>query len=419
MSVNRGSPLCLCNVRTIKGTCSKTRHHRLHLPHYHPTFQSSMSATLRERLIRAEQQFLLAAVSNDDESLKVFSQEWSQLAQDVERAGHLDDDTALVLSQVCQALENVENCMLESNAISQEAQTHLISEFIQDIPSDPSSITSPHPQAVAPCRLLFSDLPSSTTPSILGQKKLLDSSAYRWLMQNIDNPYPSPRQMRMISDESGTSIAQVELWFQEIRDSIGWSKLSHDLFAGSVSATVAAARRVYRRDGGISFDIMFAFTAVKAYAETLFSEHPALQGKNTKPASAQAIPAVVMDQYHHMGPFPDEYTIEPEGIIVPPQVDPPAPLDSFSDLSDSDESEEEDTTPPLPIAGCKRPLTEDVLTSQVYDIGKPQKRRRCVLSFPLPFRRTEWGDVIGHLSIGPLILSQNVLSLHLHVPLHL
>ena len=343
-----------------------------------------MNATLRERLIRAEQHFLLAVLSNDEESLKVFSQEWSQLAQDiasVKVAGHLDDDTALLISQVSWALENVTSCMLESGAILQEAQTRSMSEFIQDIPSDLSSITLPDPQAITPYHPSFSNHPSSTTPSILGKQKLLDSSAYRWLMRNIDNPYPSSHQMRIISDESSTSTAQVELWFQEIRDSIGWSKLSHDLFAGSVNATVAAARRVYRRDSGISFDIVFAFTAVKAFAETLFSEHPALQGKNTKTASAQAIPTVVMDQYHHMGPFPDESIIEPEGIIVSPQVDPPAPLDPFSDLSDSDESEEEDTTPPPPIAGCKRPPTEDMLTSQVYDIGKPQKRRRCVFSF--------------------------------------
>jgi hypothetical protein len=345
-----------------------------------------MNATLHERLIRAEQQFLLAVVSNDEESLKIFAQEWTQLAQDiadVEVAGHLDDDTTLLLSQVSRAVENIANCMLESGSILQEIQTRSICELIQDIPSDPSSITLPHPQAIASYHILFPNLPSSTTASILGQQKLLDSFAYRWLMQNIHNPYPTSVQTRIISDVSGTSTAQVKLWFQEIRDSIGWTKLSHDLFAGSVSATVAAARRVFlERDRDISFDIVFAFTVVKASAKTLFLGHPALRGKNAKAASAQAIPTVAMDQYHHMGPSLDESIIEPEGIVVPSQVDPPTPLDSFSDLSDSDESEEEDTTPPPPVAGCKRPLTEDVLASQVYDIGKPQKRRRCVFSFP-------------------------------------
>ena len=351
-----------------------------------PPSQYSMIATLRERLIRAEQQFLLAVVSNDKEASEVFSQEWSQLAQDIttiEVAGYLDDDKALLLSQVSRAVENIANFMLESGAILQETQTLSISDFIRDVPSDPPSITLSHPQDIAPCHLLFSNLRSSTTPSILGQKKLLDSFAYRWLMQNIHNPYPSSVQMRIISDVSGASTAQVELWFQEIRDSIGWSKLSQSLFAGSVNSTVAAARRVYLEcDRDVSFDIVFAFTTVKALAETHFSEQPALRGKNAKTASAQVPPTVVMDQYHHTGLFPDESIIEPEGIIVPPQADPTAPLDPFSDPSDSDDSEEEDTTPPPPISGCKRPLTEDGLTSQVYDVGKLQKRRRCVVSFP-------------------------------------
>ena len=333
-----------------------------------------------------EQQFLLAVASDDEESL-------SRIAQDiasVEVVGHLDDDTALLLTQVSWAVENIANCMLECGSILQESQACSINDIIQNVPFDPPSKTLPRPQAIAPYHPLFSNLPSSTTPSILGQQKLLDSFAYRWLMQNIHNPYPSSVQMQIISDVSGTSTAQVETWFQEIRDSIGWSKLSHDLFAGSVAATVATARRVYlERDKGISFEIAFAFTAVKAFAETHFSEHPTLRGKNAKTTSAQAIPTVAMSQYHHTRPLPDESTIEPEGIIVPPQVDPPAPLDPFSDLSDSDEGEEEDTTPPPPIAGCKRPLTEGALTSQVYDMGKPQKRRRCVASFSSPFGRTE------------------------------
>ena len=332
-----------------------------------------MNATLRDRLIRAEQQFLLAVASNDEGTLKVFSQERSQLAHDiegVEAAGQLDDDTALLLSQVSRAIENIANCMLECGAISQEAQT--CNEFIQDIPSDGlSSTASLHPHAIAPCHLLFSDPSSSMTPSILGQQKFLDSFAYRWLLQNIHNPYPTSVQTRIISDVSSTSTTQVEFWFREVRDAIGWSKLTHDFFAGSVSATVAAARRVYlERDRNISFDIVFAFTAVKAFAETLFSEHPSLEGKDVK---------IAMDQDHHTGPFPDESGIDPEGIPVPPQANLPAPLDPFSDLSDSDDSEEEDTTPPPPIAGYKRSLAEELLTSHECDLERPQKRSRCVI----------------------------------------
>ena len=341
-----------------------------------------MNPTLRDRLIRAEEHFLLAIASNDEESLKDFSQEWSQLARVIENtkvAGRLDDDTGHLLSEVSQAIENVTVCMLESGSILQESVA-LISDFIQDIPSGDPSMASHHSQAIAPCRLLFSDLPSST---ILGQQKLLDSYAYCWLMQNIHDPYPNSVQTQIIGDMSGTSAVQVELWFQEVRDSVGWSKLSHDFFAGSVDATVAAARRVYQeRDKNISFDVVFAFTTVKAFAETLFSEHPPSQGKNVDTGSVGTLQAVAMGQDHHMGSFPGEYIIDPNSILVVPQADCPSPL---SDLSDSDESEEEDTTPPPPVAGCKRVLAEDEFISQAADLGRPQKRPRCVVIFLLGF----------------------------------
>ena len=342
-----------------------------------PPSQSSMNATFRERLIRAEEQFLLAIVSNDEESLNVFFQEWSKLGRDAENtkaAGLLDDDAALLLSKVSRAIESTTLCMLESGAM---LQTHSIHDVIQNIPFDDPSTASLHSQAIAPL-LLFSDVPSSTS-KILGQQKLLDSYAYSWLMQNIHDPYPNPAQTRILSDISDTSAVQVELWFQEVRDSIGWSKLLHDFFAGSVNATVAAARRIFlERDRNISFDIVFAFTTVKAFAETLFLECPALDRKKDDTGSITAIRTMDMGQDRQMGSSLDDYINSSDSILVSPQVNLRA-LDPLSDLSDGDESEEEDTSPPPPIAGCKRLLAEDEPTSQVTGPGSPLKRRRCVV----------------------------------------
>ncbi|KAI0001671.1 hypothetical protein BJV77DRAFT_8086 [Russula vinacea] len=276
-----------------------------------------MNPTLRERLLRAEQHFLLAVVSSDEESLKVFSQEWSQLARDIKiskAAGRLDGTTAHLLSEVSQAIENTTACMLESGSILQESLTCSISDLIQDTTSGDPSPASLHSQAIAPYHLLFPNLSPSINSTILGQQKLLDSNAYCWLMQNIHDPYPNSMQMQIISDASGTSTTQVELWFQEARDSIGWNKLSRDFFAGSVNATVAAARRVYLEcDRNISFDVVFAFTAMKSFAEMLFLENPSLQDKNVDMGSAQVIRTVAAYQDHYMGSFTSEPT---EGILV-------------------------------------------------------------------------------------------------------
>lgn len=312
---------------------------------------------MRERLIRANQQFLLAIVSDDEESHDNFSQEWSQLAHDIENikaTGRLDDYTALLLFKVSRAIESTTLCMLECMAISQESLTRSIGDFIQDIPFDDPSIASLHSQAIPPRHLLFSDPSSSKTPNILGQQTLLDSHAYCWLMRNMHDPYPNSVQTRILSDASGASVAQVEHWFQEVRESIGWSKLSHKFFAGSVTATVAAARRVFLEcDRDVSFEIVFAFKAAKAYAETLFLDPSHVQGKGVDTGHVQTAQTTAAFR---------------------------ALQEPLSDLSDSDESEE-DTSPPPSIAGCKRSLSEDVLISQVADLVRPQKRRRCVFKF--------------------------------------
>ena len=381
--------------------------------------QSSMNPALHERLVRAEQHFLLAVASNDEGSLKVFFQEWSQLARDIRNtkaAGRLDDSTAHLLSKVSQAIEGMTGCMLESG-ILQESLTCSISELILDLPSSDSSSASRHTQNIAPYHLLFSDLSSSISSKILGQKKLLDSYAYSWLMQNIHYPYPNSMQMQIISDVSGASTTQVELWFQEARDSIGWNKLSRDFFAGSVNAMVTAARRVYlERDKNISFDITFAFTAVKAFAEMLFLENPHLQGKTLDIGSARVNQTMDTDQDHHMGSFMGEpileHILDPEGILVRSQVDCSGPTDPLPDLSDSDESEEEDTTPPAPIIGYKRTLVEDVLTSHVAGLGRPQKRPRYVVILLLEIFGLKWAGAVVHVLLTGPLPSQGLLPLY-------
>lgn len=95
-----------------------------------------------------------------------------------------------------------------------------------------------------------------------------------------------------------------------------------------------------------------------------------------------AIRTMATDRNHHMGSFMGEPTLDPEGILVPPEVDCLAFLDPLSDLSDSDGSKEDDTTPS--VFGCKRPLAEDVLTSQAASLGRPQKRHPCVVIFTYP-----------------------------------
>jgi len=71
--------------------------------------------------------------------------------------------------------------------------------------------------------------------------------------------------------------------------------------------------------------------------------------------------------------------MDSEGIFVPFQSSS-IPPDDFPFLSDGDDSEEEDTSPPPAVAGCKRHLTEDISTSEDTNLARPPKRYRYLVS---------------------------------------
>jgi hypothetical protein len=287
-------PLCLCNRESVvdgkvpKPTVPSSS---LHSPHF---TDSPMNATLRDRLIQAEQQFLIAVVANDEAALKDFSQEWSWLARNfkaIEARGELDDSTTLLLSHVSRVIKATANCMLECEAILNEGQICSTNDPALNLLLDNTLSVSTNPSSFPSYRLLFSSASTSGTFGILGQKKLLDAHAYRWLMQNMHNPYPTATQIQTISDESLTSMAQAELWFQEVRDTIGWTRLSNEFYGGSLDATTAAARRVYlENDNTIPFDVAFTFAAVKSSMEALFLEYPASLAENV--GDAQTLQSV-------------------------------------------------------------------------------------------------------------------------------
>ena len=263
-----------------------------------------MNATLRDRLILAEQLFLIAVVAQDEKALEENSLELSRLVHHfkaVEASEGLDDNTILLLSRVSQVIGATTQCMLECEDIFKDSQTSFMSCSSLPLPSEdllPASTSRP---TFSPYPLLFSDVPSSGTLSILGHNKSLDACAYRWLMQNIHTPYPTSTRLQVISDESMASVAQAELWFQEARESIGWTRLSNEFFTGSLNATITAAKRVYlEHDNTIPFCIAFAFSKVKASMETLFSEHLTFPTPLTSHVgcSARALRPVPVGQDH-------------------------------------------------------------------------------------------------------------------------
>ena len=302
-----------------------------------------MNATLRDRLILVEQLFLIAVTAQDEAALEEISLELSRLIHHfkvAEASGDLDDNTTLHLSRVAQAIRATTQCMLECEDVLKDAQTDLIACCsLPQSSNDLLSVSTSCPTFTA-YPLLFRPVSSSRTLSILGHNKPLDACAYRWLIQNVHNPYPSSSQLQIIGNESMTSVAQAELWFQEARDLTGWTELSDEFFAGAIDATITVAKRIYlERDNTIHFSIAFAFSKVKASMETLFAEHAALPTSLTDHgrSSTLALQPVPGGQ-GHFNKFKEDYAANSNCLLK--VNDSP----HFNDLLDNEEVE--DTTPP-------------------------------------------------------------------------
>lgn len=264
-----------------------------------------MNATLHDRLILLEQRFLIAVIAQDETALEEFSLELSQLVHHLKAAeanGDLDDSTTLLLSRVSQAIKATTQCVLECEDIIKD-QIGLISCSNLALPSDDQLPLPTSRPAFTPYPLLFCHS-SPENLGILGRNKLLDACAYRWLTQNIHNPYPTSTRLQIIGDESMTSAAQGERWFQEARDIIGWTRLSDEFFTGSLNATITTAKRVYlEHDNTIPFCIAFAFSKVKASMETLFSEHLALPAPTRQVGCSNQAPGPVPEGQDYFEKF--------------------------------------------------------------------------------------------------------------------
>jgi len=64
--------------------------------------------------------------------------------------------------------------------------------------------------------------------------------AYRWLMNNLHNPYPSKEIRAAIACEAGKPQKAVDAWFTDVRRQIGWNALRKEHFPRRADMVKAA-----------------------------------------------------------------------------------------------------------------------------------------------------------------------------------
>lgn len=99
-----------------------------------------------------------------------------------------------------------------------------------------------------------------------------DMEHYNWVLDHIDNPYPSLPVKRHLARQAGTTIKAISEWFTQARRRIGWTSLSKRHFQGNRQLTVDCAHRIFcERDAYAAYpaDLVKDFETVRFKAERL------------------------------------------------------------------------------------------------------------------------------------------------------
>nr|AGS09214.1 a1 homeodomain mating type protein [Heterobasidion occidentale] len=323
---------------------------------------------LRRRLLRAEQH-LLDAVVEGPQALKSFYDSWTSLGHDIEYAARhrtLRPDIYSMVEVVSARIQ-----MLATEFLDSHLQMHsLTDDFMSELggtlsrfglSEDPSLPMISDYRHHSKKTQSLTDLTTPRPPSY--------TSAYDWLLDNLHNPYPSHDVKSQLAQAHGLFPRAIGAWFKQVRQEIGWSTLSGEIFSGSRSKTTRAACLAYTaRDTDLPENVQHAFRVVRDKLEHLpiSSRTP---GKDAGLADAQTLQKLesmrneVVDgtsvreeidrEIEHLRGKSKEAEPSPPSPLPQPETLLSIPASPFTpDTSD----EEEDTTPPPPVAGFKRRL---------------------------------------------------------------
>ncbi|KIJ08122.1 hypothetical protein PAXINDRAFT_102675 [Paxillus involutus ATCC 200175] len=234
-----------------------------------------MDDNLLQRLRFAETHFL-SVLADGQETLTSYDQSWSALLDDLSTAslsGTASDETLSLAHLVAFRISKIASCFLDVTH-EQEASTAQLHNdwdtiFQQmDVLDLNSQVVSLHPNGDLPCRAKTGIPPSdSSFPPFL-------ASAYRWLLDNLHNPYPTPAVKAQLAATSSCQIASINSWFISVRRRMGWTALCRDCFSNCRADIIDAAYRALVKEDPhrrLSPEVIHSFMEMKVAAEGLYS----------------------------------------------------------------------------------------------------------------------------------------------------
>ena len=363
---------------------------------------------LSHRLYFAESDFLTAL---ENGTLASYHQTWSTVPDILDTAsktGSGGDDTLTLVNFVASRISNLASCFLDIQREEELSTSQLQSDCDAMFRQMDALNLNAQPESLRPdsTRCPRIPLPTPTLNAETSSPPFL-ASAYRWLLDNLHNPYPTAEVKAQIAAASSCQVSSVNSWFVNARRRIGWATLCRERFSNCRADMLDAAYRVLVKEDSrrmLSPEVTHSFIAMKVAAEGLYSSTFA------RSAFAGDLDAVVKDMTEVDGKsFESGKCPQPEGTNFAKNLERgpqrsyasdrqnsqsardsypspnrsvlASPVPALDDSIAEESEEEEDVVPPI-IAGSKRRRPSIEPVNQLSSMTRrPIKRLRYVFWF--------------------------------------
>ncbi|KAI6163837.1 C-terminal domain of homeodomain 1-domain-containing protein [Pisolithus thermaeus] len=348
--------------------------------------------TIREQLKTAEAD-LLSALSGEKD-LAVYHAEFSKLLDTISvssSAGRLDTSTVALAQNVAMRVACIADCFVdiehEYRSLSDGLHEGWRNSLAKHFSADGSGAS--HSQET-----LSADDTSLRHPNYL-------TPAYKWLLSNLHNPYPTTEVKEHIASLAGCSLASINSWFTSVRKRIGWTAICRKHFRNCrADAVDAAYRTLVKEDPSrtISSEVAQAFIEMKTTANGLY-----YSSTSAKSPFSVGLDEAVKDMIEVHSPYSDDNSKQSEVSVwetgdeivlsrpsswsyrrtsYSPTACPssrhsrsPSPVPTLESSFSSESDDEGDVSPPI-IAGQKRSTGPSDGLDMVYGNVHVRKRRR-------------------------------------------
>lgn len=225
--------------------------------------------SIRSQLLVAGDDFL-DAVAQGPHALDAFYDRWTSLHDVLSQPDtSLSQGTLEIAHGVSKTIALLAETFMQLDLSAQETSARLAAET-EEI------LDKAFPQPSRPARPATAEKTNDCVSPFHADSLLPPyiPPAYKWLLKNVHNPYPSKPTKLSFAEETGSSPSNIDAWFVHIRRRIGWTTLVRKWYKGSRSDAIDAAYRALVDDDPIrplDATLRMEFIQVEANARELYA----------------------------------------------------------------------------------------------------------------------------------------------------